>query len=367
MKTLVIQTRDIGDVLLSTALCNSIRRVRPDSEVHMLTMDHCAGVVEGNPDVDRVLVLDGRRRNRVGYMFRFLRELRHERYDLVLNVQGQLIGLLSCLASGARARVGYDKLPWRLGHTDSIRLRDYEVTSGWGWTIDDRFALLERIGLAQGDRRYSIWLSPDERERGAALLREAGLDPERPTVALGINARDEYKLWPQEAYAEVAAWLIRERDAQVLVFFGPGEEAYSKALRGKLPAAERASLFDDVRTGSIRELAMVFTHCDLYLGNDTGPRHVAQAVDLPAFAIVSPSSDKWGWIPWDQPRFRAIDTGDALGMKVEEWQRLRAGLTPGGPEDAQWFSKITPDFVRQRVSEMLNELDLLQVQSVTGA
>ena len=108
MKSLVIQTRDIGDVLLTTALCNALKRAQPGGQVHMLTMDHCAGVVEGNPDIDRLHVLEGRRRNSPGYMLRFLRGLRRERYDLVLNVQGQVIGLLSCLASGAPRRVGFD-------------------------------------------------------------------------------------------------------------------------------------------------------------------------------------------------------------------------------------------------------------------
>jgi len=358
MRFLVIQTRDIGDVLLSTALCNALKAAHPSASVDMLTMDHCVGVVEQNPNIDEVLVLEHKRRGHVRYMAKLLGTVRRKRYDVVFNLQGQLIGLLVCVAAWSGRRIGFDRFPWRLAHTDSFRLRAYTEPSGQGWTIDDRFELLTPVGAAVQPRTYRIWLDEAEVARGRALIETAGLDLARPIVALGINARDDYKRWPRKYYAELATWLIEVHGVQLLVFFGPGECAYSKAFRPMLAEHVRAAVFDDVDTRSIRELAMVFRHCALYVGNDTGPRHIAQAVDLPALAIVSPSSDKRAWIPWDEPRFRALDTGDALGLEYVEWQQRRGPLVRGSTEDRSLFCELDVEFVRNEVDKMIADLHL---------
>ena len=99
----------------------------------------------------------------------------------------------------------------------------------------------------------------------------------------------------------------------------------------------------------------MFANCGLYVGNDTGPRHIAQALDVPAFAIVSPSSDKWDWVPWDNPRFKAVDSGDALGLSTEEWNAIRGPLRPG-VDDGEWFEKLNPEFAEEQLARMLEEL-----------
>ena len=160
-------------------------------------------------------------------------------------------------------------------------------------------------------------------------------------------------------FAKIAKWLINQYDAQIFVFFGPGEEKYSKKMKFLLPEENRHAIFDNIHTQSIRELATVFAHCDLYIGNDTGPRHISQALDVPAFAIVSPASNKWAWIPWDNPRFKAVDTGDALNLSKEEWEGISTKLTPG-VDDAEWFSKLGPTFVRSQLAKMIKTRDLFK-------
>ncbi|ORQ08046.1 ADP-heptose--LPS heptosyltransferase, partial [Vibrio cholerae] len=73
---------------------------------------------------------------------------------------------------------------------------------------------------------------------------------------------------------------------------GPGEEEYNRGLKPLLPEALQASVFDHVQTRSVRELVGLFAHCQLFVGNDTGPRHMAQAIDLPLLTIVAPGGDK---------------------------------------------------------------------------
>jgi len=357
MKILVIQTHDIGDVMLSTALCNALKSGYPDAQVDMMTMQHCAGVVEGNPNIHEIIVLQKSRRSSLRYVFEFLRYIRAKKYDVIVNMQGQIVGLLTCLCSPSSRRIGQNKIPWRVGHTDNVELPGNAEPSGDGSAIDVRFAMIAPLLTDVEDRAYKIWLSESELQQGRELLVSAGVDMTLPVVALGVNSRDDYKQWPLHYFADIASWLIEQFGIQIYVFFGPGEEAYSKQLKGLLAEAHRDMVFDDIRTRSIRDLAKLFRHCSLYVGNDTGPRHISQAVDMPAFAVVSPASNKWGWVPWHKPRFQAVDCGDALGLSNAEWLEIRSRLTPG-VDDAEWFSKLEPAFVKTRLKAMIDDLGL---------
>lgn len=308
MKYLVVQTKQIGDVLISTALCNNLKQNDPNGEVHYLVMDYCAGMAEGNPNIDKLIVIEKARRNEWRYMKALLLGIRRERYDVVINSQGQMIGLLTCLISGARLRIGFDSFPWRLGHNRIVRFRHDTEHRGNSTLVDDRFSLLKPLGLAREDRNYYLWLSEEEKRQGRETLLAAGVDLSRPLIAMGVNSLGHYKRWPIDCFAEVARWLIEEHDAQILVYCGPGEEEYNRGLKPLLPPEVQASVFDQIKTRSVRELVGLFAHCQLFVGNDTGPRHIAQALDMPLLTIVAPQGHSAIANPVAHPRYQFIDT-----------------------------------------------------------
>ena len=308
MKYLVVQTKQIGDVLISTALCNNLKQNDPNGEVHYLVMDYCAGMAEGNPNIDKLIVIEKARRNEWRYMKALLLGIRRERYDVVINSQGQMIGLLTCLISGAKLRIGFDSFPWRLGHNRIVRFRHDTEHRGNSTLVDDRFSLLKPLGLAREDRNYYLWLSEEEKRQGRETLLAAGVDLSRPLIAMGVNSLGHYKRWPIDCFAEVARWLIEEHDAQILVYCGPGEEEYNRGLKPLLPPEVQASVFDQIKTRSVRELVGLFAHCQLFVGNDTGPRHIAQALDMPLLTIVAPQGHSAIANPVAHPRYQFIDT-----------------------------------------------------------
>ncbi|MCH7373267.1 glycosyltransferase family 9 protein [Aeromonas sp. MR16] len=308
MKYLVVQTKQIGDVLISTALCNNLKQNDTAGEVHYLVMDYCAGMAEGNPNIDKLIVIEKARRNEWGYMKALLLGIRRERYDVVINSQGQMIGLLTCLLSGAKLRIGFDSFPWRLGHNRIVRFRKDTQHQGNSTLVDDRFALLAPLKPAHEDRNYYLWLSEEEKRRGRDTLLTAGIDLARPLIAMGVNSLGHYKRWPIGCFAKVAQWLIEQHDAQILIYCGPGEEEYNRGLKPLLPTPLQASVFDQVQTRSVRELVGLFAHCQLFVGNDTGPRHIAQALDIPLLTIVSPLGHSAIANPVSHPRYQFIDT-----------------------------------------------------------
>ena len=221
VRYLVVQTKQIGDVLVSTALCDNLKKNDPTSEVHYLVMDYCAGMAQGDPYIDKLIIIDKSQRNNWRYLWRLMMQLRQQHYDVVINSQGQMIGLLTCLFSGAKMRIGFDSFPWRLGHNRVVRFGLDTEHQGNCSMLDDRFSLLKPLKLAKEDRNYHLWLSDIEKELAKKTLLVAGIDLQRPLIALGVNSLGSYKRWPIDYFAQLAQWLIEQFGAQILIYAAP--------------------------------------------------------------------------------------------------------------------------------------------------
>ena len=120
MRCLIIQTKRLGDVIFSTALCQSLKKSWPHCTVDYLVQSEYAEILEAHPAIDSVIVLDSKQRKEIGYLSRILKKIHHNKYDLVINVQGQIIGLLVSLFSRAKQRVGFAGFPWGLGSNQHV-------------------------------------------------------------------------------------------------------------------------------------------------------------------------------------------------------------------------------------------------------
>ncbi|MHA6962650.1 glycosyltransferase family 9 protein [Zobellella denitrificans] len=359
-KFLVVQTKEIGDVLVSTALCNNLKQAYPQARVDYLVMDYCAGMAEGNPYIDNLITLDKKQKDDWRYLWQLMKAIRQTAYDTVINSQGQIIGLLTCLFSGANTRIGFDSLPWRLGHNRVVRFGKDTDHQGNAYMVDDRFSLLAPLQLPKEDRNYYLWLSEPETQRGREKLQAAGIDLELPLITFGVNSKGAYKCWPIDHFAELAEMMIDSYQAQILVYCGPGEEAYNRQLKKRLPEAKSSYVFDNIATSSIRELAGLIVHSKYFIGNDTGPRHIAQALEVPSLSITAPFGDKRIANPDDHHKFRTIDIPGALKLTMEQWDNMRSGVQRGTPEEQDVFRKLTPCLVWQSVKQQIDELGLLK-------
>lgn len=177
-------------------------------------MDYCAGMAQGDPYIDKLIVIDKSRRNNWRYLWRLMMQLRQQHYDVVINSQGQMIGLLTCLFSGAKIRIGFDAFPWRLGHNRIVRFGLDTEHQGNCSMLDDRFSLLKPLKLVKEDRNYHLWLSDVELAQAKQTLSAAGIDLQRSLIALGVNSLGSYKRWPIDYFAQLAQWLIEQHGAQ---------------------------------------------------------------------------------------------------------------------------------------------------------
>jgi lipopolysaccharide heptosyltransferase II len=252
-------------------------------------------VLDGDPDISRILTCDVNAWMAPGSWLRtqtwrdlraFLRETRHSRYDLAISVCGDIGGIVTRL-TGARRRVGYAGEAYPHFMTDLVPGKRYLTPQH-----EVRYVL--NLARAAGGRvdeveaRPTLAVKSDARATIQQILQEERekIGARGPVVALHPGARNgAAKRWPMRHYADLGDQLARELDAFVVVTGAPNELALSHEIMRRMTAPA----FDLTGKTSLQELVALMAESDLVITGDSGPMHIACAVQTPTIALHGPT------------------------------------------------------------------------------
>jgi ADP-heptose:LPS heptosyltransferase len=274
----------IGDTLLATPALAALRQAFPEAEIAALVAPSNAGILSGNPDVDRLIYApaQGAEPEWRRYLAALL-ALRRERFDLIINFSG---------ASGLTTHLAHPLTPWMF-----LDLPRWWILAGGDATLRERRAVEQYVRTLAplvatppadpGARVPRIHLTAQERAQARELLREEGIAAASPLIAMhlggdGFNGR---KRWAPERFAAVADVLVERHDAQVL-FLG-GEEDIARSHEAAALVHRNAHVV--AGRCSLKVTAALIERATLYIGNDSAPLHIAGAVGTPAVGIFGPS------------------------------------------------------------------------------
>jgi len=289
-RTLIIKPSSMGDVVQALPVLTALKEAHPSAHVSWLVGKPFAGILDGHPRLDEVIVFDRRRFARftfsvtvAGEFLAFMKGLRQRRFTAVIDLQGLFRSGLLALATGAPARVGFrdarELAP--LFYTEDVFVPRRTVHA-----VDRYLTAARRLGLAEAKARDHLPVSAAARAAIRGRLAEAGLEPGEPFVAVGPHARWATKQWPAERFAAVLDRLHRREGVRaVLVGSGDAAEAARTIARGLTQPP-----IDLVNRTTLKELAAVLAEARVMLTNDSGPMHVAAAVGTPVVAIFGPTS-----------------------------------------------------------------------------
>lgn len=280
----------LGDLLLNVPAIRAIRRRYPEAHITLIVGPQNAPAVQGQAWADEIRVLSGR-----GAWAAFREALRVEpRPDLSVyftTVSYSVTGALLSARGGARERVGFD--PSRYGKRDWARLTSVVPYPSGALHQSEVCLALARAAGAGGPP------SPPHYVPDPALLSRAPSG----VAYLHPGAGKLKNRWPVERFAEVAAALAgRGLDVQVLE--GPQDAGTSEAL-----SRRSGRSLPVVRGEPVPMLAARFARATLYVGNDTGPLHLAGAVGCPTVGVYG-WTDPREWRPVGS-RVRAVRAEDA--------------------------------------------------------
>jgi ADP-heptose:LPS heptosyltransferase len=165
-----------------------------------------------------------------------------------------------------------------------------------------------------GGLTAAVRVPPALQREGAEALTAAGWDGRQRVLLVQPGAGSPAKCWPAEGFAEV---LAREAgEACVVIHQGPADAAAVAALRARLPQA------NVLLEPPLERLAGVLAHAAAWLGNDSGPSHLAVALGRPAVVLFD--ARHLAWRPWRAASVRVVSMGRMEGPEVRDVETVAA-------------------------------------------
>ena len=316
-RILFIRLSAVGDVINTLPALGALRRGFPDAVIGYLVEDRTRDLIVNHPCVDKAHFFprqrwDAMRRNPLKWP-KMLREvsdfsatLRHERYDVALDFQGNLKGAFHSILSAAPVRVGFGKGHSK-EHNHLFTHRQVVPPAPILNRVDKFLSMVASLGAPVEGARYELPPAPESRARVEAYLAGQGLKT-FAAIHPGTSDYGKAKRWMPERFGAVAEHLGRRHRLGSLITWGPGEKALAQSVVDASKGHARLAM----ETGSLLDLAELVRPARLFVGCDSGPLHLSSAVGTPSVALFGPK-DPRVYAPWN-PASRVVKPGapDAL-------------------------------------------------------
>jgi lipopolysaccharide heptosyltransferase II len=321
-KALLIRLRSIGDTVLMTASLGALKSWRPDVEVAVLSEPLAAPILDAHPFVDSLIIAEKSLASRAGLMSR----LRREKFDIAFNMHGGTTATIIAALAGAKHTFGYrgHRKSWMLGS----RAPSPDVILGRArvHSVEQQLALLHWSGVPWPDSRPRLELvvSPEAEARVCDKLARVGVTGRAAFACVSPAAALESKRWEAAGFAAAADHLSARWNLRSVIIAGPGQEHVAR----EVAAATRGGAH--VLTGlSLKEVIALIGLSRLFVGNDSGPMHIAAALKRPLVAVFG-SSNADVWHPWTDSAYRVVTgRGDEnAGMRSHGGATSVSDLSP---------------------------------------
>ncbi len=313
MKILVIQQKMIGDVLVSSVLCEHLKEHLPHSKVHYLVNDHTVAVVDQNPFIDELVIFKKEFRGSRPAFYRFLKNIRGQKYDAVIDIYGKIESNLATVFSGARIKIAYPKWYSRLLFTHTVQLQPRREGDA-GLTIADRLGLLAPLitNSPSPEKRPKIYLGQQELEEAHNFLVENHIDLSKPVYMIAILGSGANKTYPTNYMVQVLDLLVNHTQATLLFNYMPPQEEEALEVYRHCNSNTQQRIALKAFAPSLRKFLGLLAHCQGIIGNEGGTINMAKALNVPTFAIYSPWVSKMGWHTFADDKNLAVHLNDYL-------------------------------------------------------
>ena len=279
----------VGDAVMTTPAIAGVRKTFPTAKISLLVKPWVAGVFEGSPHIDEILLYDqeGRHAGLSG-LLRLAHELRDYRFDVAILLQNAFEAALLTSLARIPHRVGYKTQGRGFLLTKAV-LPDHSTRALHH--VEYYQTLLRVSGWLEGEQPPILYLSSGAEERAQALLGEEGVRSEESLVA--FNPGSTYgsaKRWPADRYATLADHLIEGLGVRILLTGTQADGVVARDVRTLARHGER--IIDLTGRTNIQLLAAVLKRCAVYVTNDTGAMHIGAAVGVPLVAIFGPTDPR---------------------------------------------------------------------------
>lgn len=350
MKILVIQQKMIGDVLVSSILCDNLRKAYPSAQIDYMVYESTIDVLQGNLSFDNLIIYKQEHKSNKWKYFKFLKKIRNEKYDIVIDAYSKLESWLIVLFSGAKKKISYLKKGRGFLYTDTVK-RNNTPSTNLGLIIEHRLALLNPLNLnVELETFPKIQVSNKEIDFANALFVYNKIDRTKKSIMLSILGSEFDKTYPYEYMSKLVDFIADKGDANLLFNYIPKQIDEARMIYNGCKESTRQKIYFTVLGKNIREFIAIMNTCDMIIGNDGGAINMAKALNKPSFIIFSPWIDKKGWATFE-------DGIKHVSVHLKEFkpQLFKNKDAKTIKKEAQLlYKEFTPEILTTQVNAFLN-------------
>lgn len=295
MKILIIQQKMIGDVLVSSILCNNLKTAYPNARIDYLVYESTTPVLEGNPNIDTVILFKNKHRKSNIKLLQLAWKIRNEKYDIVIDAYSKLESWVFVFLSGAKRRISYKKPGRSFLYTDNIPFITFPKTN-MGLAIERRLSLLKPLDLAiEIDPYPRLFVKDKENEIAKDLFLEHGVISTRRSIMISLIGSEELKTYPIEYMAKVVNEIGENYDVNILFNYFPKQIEQAKSIFELCSKSTQEKIYFDLLGDNLRSFIAIMNQCDMIIGNDGGAINIAKSLGKASFIIFSPWIEKKIW------------------------------------------------------------------------
>ncbi|MDR2905019.1 MAG: glycosyltransferase family 9 protein [Helicobacteraceae bacterium] len=273
MKILLIQLRQLGDVILTSAATRQLRKIYPDAEIVFMSEHLGINAYKFSPRVNRIWAIN-RKLSFIETIKLFL-QVRHEKFDLVIDYFSNPRSAQITFFSGAKERTGFNFNLRKLAYTKSVNIPFAEE-----YAAKSKIRLIEHLGGDLNDDVIECFIDDNYRKFADEFAIKHKF--ENRTIALCTVSRREYRVIKPKFWAKIANYLIK-KGYKIWFIYGPGEKHYPQKVFDLLEDKNEAII--DHEINEVLQTRAVLEKCLLYMGNDGGNKHLAVTAGIPTITI----------------------------------------------------------------------------------
>ncbi|MFK7873534.1 MAG: glycosyltransferase family 9 protein [Oligoflexales bacterium] len=321
-RVLVIQLRQLGDILLTTPILRSLK----NQGAHVTFLCHAMGYKyfsdQKTLPFDELLTYSDQDNLRTQYSL--IKTLKQAQYDIVIDCMGNPKSAFFSLCTRSPQRISWETRRRWAFHTVVKRQTGQYI-------VEEKNTLLAAAGF-QTSQDFSLF-QPFIKSSAVLnhLLKHLDQKSEQPRILMSPASRKKERRWPEEQFVALAQKLQKEWNAHILWAWGPGEYEYALRLYRNTP---KTTLLPKM---NIQELTSLLAHCDFFMGPSNGPSHLAIAAKTPSFQLHGPTH-AIAWNPPNKPEHQALQVGPIA-------------------KDRELLSDLTADTVWDSCQAMKKEID----------
>jgi heptosyltransferase-2 len=351
MKILVIQQKMIGDVLISSIICNNLRTAYPNAQIDYLVYASTTPVLKGNPSISNIILFEEKHRNSKKELLNLGLQIRRENYDVLIDAYSKLESWILVLLSNAKRKISYKKPGRNFLYTDNVPFEPFPKTN-LGLAIERRLSLLEPLDLKIAiDPIPKLFVSEKENQEAKAIFERHHVRKDRKTVMISLLGSEKLKTYPFAFMSKVVDYIADHKDVNILFNYFPKQIEEAKAIFNACKPSTQEKIYFDLLGGDLRSFIGIMNQCDLIIGNDGGAINMAKALNKPSFIIFSPWIEKKIWATFeDGIRHLSVHLKDYRQDLFENKSEKMLKK-----ESLSLYEEFKPDFFEDKIKIFLDQ------------